>query len=420
MEFISCQTLKFTKVTTNDLFELNQKNIQNWMILCLRHDPQVFDESNIPICLQLNHKDRIVAEVCQDAHVDSFINFEFVYDVTSLVEEFMIALLLSKSTIIPDTTIRQMQLKIYQGVINPITQVYFTQPELDFFVKVYAESESKKSMFSQSMSYIRNVSNFITSPIIQSLIPEEAVCAAHIISRAAYWTQFSNSEMTRAENFTRIDDLAFALQDSIAILENEDENTILKIWRRLDLGPISNKISLARELSHETIKSLQIFFQVLIEMIPLLGTVVNDFFLNHLANIFIDLPNLGCVDTVLGVMFKYILPLKSGYMTNARSESFVPLEFVQHQLVSTMRINVWNKMKELETKDQLDYLARVAFREHFLEYLKDNIAHLPDDYFNTCMIFDIDCVSVKFRKFIRKPVLEVSRSGKYILYRPLL
>ncbi len=385
------------------------------MLLCLRHDPEVFNSFDIPLCLQLIHSDTIVAEVCEDAHVDDFINFEFVYDITSLVEEYTVALLLAASTIIPNNSIRQMQLNIYQGIMNPVTQVYFTQPELDFFVTMYKESKIKKSEFSRTMGYIRNIANIMTMPIISEIVPHEAVCAAHIMSRVAYWTPI----VTRT-HVTRIDDLAFALRDALVILDEKtpsNDSTLYQIWKRLDLGPISNKMLLARELSHEAIKSLQILFQVLIEMIPLLGTLINDFFLNHLASIFLDLPNLSCVDTTLGIMFKYILPLKHGFMTNVRSEPFVPLEFVRHQMLVTMRLNVWKKMKQYEINDNPIHIARLAFREHFLEYLQYNM--VPDDYFNTCMIFDIDCVKVKYRKSIRKPILELSRSGKFILYRPL-
>ena len=95
-----------------------------------------------------------------------------------------------------------------------------------------------------------------------------------------------------------------------------------------------------------------------------------------------------------------------------------------------MRLNVWNEMQEMKLKnnynehdiDEAIDLARTAFRNHFIGFLTTNFNRLSqnanDIYLDVCVMHDIDCVQVRYKRNIRKPFLEKNRFGEFVLLKP--
>jgi len=425
-ENLTCVTHKFRKlhslkmgdiISGIDLHRLNQENLHHWIILVQRHLPNVFQD--FPRCLTLINENRIVAETCSDAHETDYIQLDFLYDTTTIVEQYIVAMLLTASLSLQN----DMQHRIYQGIMNPITQVYFTQQELDFFVRVYVKTETSKTM-----QHIQRISNVLKMPIMEEFVGSNISCLASITSHSVYWTNLS-----KPKKVVPIAILIHALQNSLGILkqaqqeEKSSPNTLLKIWNQLDLEPVSNDILFVRELSHETIKTLFGLFQILIQMVPLLGILIEDSFFETIKNVLITISETGvlCLDSFLGIIFKYVVPFKESELENVRKEPFVPGLHFQYHALETLRTQIWTKLNHdtFEDVNEAIHATRIAFRLVFRNYMLDNLDRLSHDasdiYFDICLMYDIDCVEIKYQKTIRRPILQLNRFGNFVLLKPL-
>ncbi len=438
-KFRKLQHLNLMQITFGiDLDVLNKQNMIEWTKFVSRHALNIFSADDIPTCLKLKYADRIVVETCDDEHqFNDIVQLGFLFDVTSIVDQYTLALLLARSAVPPpNNSLLSMQMKIFQSVMNPITQVYFSQGEMDFFIKVKTESEVKeatKSKFVNFLSYVRTVADVLSMPIIKNLVGPDITFSAKLVSQMAYWAKLK-TQADKSSMITRTDDLITALRSCLVHLENEtteQKQKIYDIWRELDLEQIGQKVTLNHEISREARKGLSVLFQILITMVPLLGLNVTELFQNELIALIVNVVNgsMAHAETILGIMFKYIIPLKERSLQNIRDEPFAAYVYIQHNMTEKMYQNIYNILERSnlfkENVSSAIEITRDAFRLQFEDYIIENLKKLQnfnplsDLYFTTCLMYDNnDLIKIKYKSNISKPVLQKRRKFGFVLYKP--
>ncbi len=219
------------------------------------------------------------------------------------------------------------------------------------------------------------------------------------------------------------------------ILENETteqkKQNIYDIWHELDLEYVGQKVTLNHEISREARKGLSILFNILITMLPLLGLSITETFQNELIALIMNVVNgsMAHAETILGIMFKYLVPLKQRSLQNIRNEPFVVGIYMQHNMTEKMYQNISRKLEKnsllKENVSSAIEITRDAFRLQFEDYITENFKRLKhfnplsDLYFTTCLMYDNnDLIKIKYKSNVYKPVLQKRRKFGFVLYKP--
>ncbi len=438
-EQLTCVTKKFSKlskwkmtITRTDISYLQEENHKQWLVLVKRHLPKTF-QNHIPRCLKLKHIDRLVVETCEDKHDTDIQNIGFCFDVTSIVEQYIVSILLARSTINPDTPLKLIQMRILQSVMHPITQEYFSQEELDFFLRVYSESQisNLETPFSRIVSKIRLLTSVINAPVIGEFIGVETRFAANMVSHFAFWTE----RLTYKPKIETMADFTSALHRSIALLDKHEQSkskTLLQIAHEFDLDNVMKDVIDKYNLSKEIQSSIRSFFEILLHIMPLVGSILHEnYFWIHFTSLLEDLFSglLGPAEKMFGIMFK-LIPFKQIYLTSIRDTRFVPNIYQQNESLEKLRETIWHMWEksentfDLENKETNIKTIRILFRKVFIEYIEEHFEKLTknsdkDIYFQVCLMFDLDVVKVKNGRKLKHSYLERTKRSQfvYVLYK---
>jgi hypothetical protein len=443
-------TLWKLKVSRAAVQVWQDKNRQDWDLLFYNHKAKTFN-LNMPICLTLgSNPHRFVTEYVVDKDKPNpqddqlrISNMEFVFDISSIVEQHIIGLLLARSKVKPDSSIGCAELLVLQGVVNPITQEYFSQEDLSLFSKMYGDTQETTPHITKLTTIIQGASTILNAPIIRDLVPIELAFGAKISSSVAFWAKESYLASSKTKDSIRLDDLSKAIQDCIVLLDNDssasktlkktiaemDSNeVIMAICKRLDLEAMGVQFLRTNAFKNEIRLALSALFKIFQQVWPLVGFVldINDFWPN-----FVSILN----DVIFGVvepsnklvsLFFQITKFKpvSG-VTSERKRPFEPNVHLKVEAIEQIKSQIWKNLDSIHNlpKDinESVKLIRELFKKQFTHYIDINYSKLKlqwssDIYFNMCLIFDIDVVKI-IRSQNRKSWLEKKTNGYYILHQ---
>lgn len=404
MENIKCKTRRYRAfkdlhkwqllkglVFTN-LNELNQKNKESWDKLRTRH-PGIFSAS-IPMYLNLVNKDFIVTEVCTDIHTVDQEKLSFFLDIVPIVQEYIIALLLTKYKYQYPTEENILQYGTLTSILNPITQVAFTLPEMIFFIEQFTiNASSIKTTSGKIINTLLTVTGGLTT-LSKFMGFNTLSLTSWSSNQILYWQKKDVKDMN-------IIDFMNNIQESLKLVnhinESSDEEYFLKrlakIWNQTDFTITSKKLDNMHQLIIRIRNILKPILTFINDFSFLLPTMIESKILILFFQVILsDWLFFDSKAFILSQLFQNILPLKESSKFNERMIPFEHHDFLKMEAIQELRQSIWTLLIEQnvfqQNIDSLVIMVRNIYKDIFTEYLQNHWSHIEPakDYFLQCLL----------------------------------